>query len=399
MKNDIIIIGGGIVGLALAWRITEKNPALKILILEKERDIALHQTGNNSGVIHSGIYYRPGSLKAENCLRGYSMLLDFARENDIPFELCGKLIVATSEKELAPMEDLYQRGLQNGLKKIRKLSAGEVKEMEPHITALAGIHVPQTGIIDYRKVCNILRKKIEDAGSVVLTEEQVTGIDQGRLQTKVITTKNSYNTKLLVNTAGLQSDRIAALNLTKIPFRIIPFRGEYYKLGEEKKHLINNLVYPVPDPDFPFLGVHFTRKTDGNIEAGPNAVFSFKREGYNKTSFSFKDSIDSFFWPGFQKLIFRHMKMGLTEFYRSYNKNAFTRSLQKLMPEIKSSDLVPGGAGVRAQACDRKGNLIDDFLILEDKHIINIINAPSPAATAALSIGETIAQKIIQKIM
>ncbi|MCF8379252.1 MAG: L-2-hydroxyglutarate oxidase [Bacteroidales bacterium] len=396
MTSDIIIIGGGIVGLSTAYKIKEKYPSLKVILLEKESEVSMHQTGNNSGVIHSGIYYRPGSLKALNCLRGYDLLLDFAKKNDIKYELCGKVIVATKENELGRLEDLYQKGIQNGLTNLKRLSKEEVLEKEPNVTAIKGVDVPYTGIIDYKEVSRKIKDLfIHKMGGEVFLNEEVTDIKMQSGLSTVITKNKTYSAKLIINTAGLFSDRIATLTFGKHDYRIIPFRGEYYTLSEEKKSLVNNLIYPVPDPEFPFLGVHFTRMINGKVEAGPNAVFSFKREGYKKTSFSFKDSWASFSWPGLQKLMLVHMSMGIGEFYRSYNKAAFTRSLQKLIPDISSRDLVPGGAGVRAQACDRKGKLIDDFLFLENENVINVLNAPSPAATASFSIGETIAEKAI----
>lgn len=399
MTADIIIIGGGIIGLSTAYKLTQANPSLKILVIEKEVAVARHQTGNNSGVIHSGIYYRPGSLKAENCIRGYTMLLDFVKEHDIPFDLCGKIIVATDEQELPGMEDLYQRGIQNGLNQIKKIDRVEVKQIEPHVRSVGGIHVPYTGITDYTLICHKLQELItSNKNSNVLCGEKVQNIEYQDSMVKLTTNKASYLSGLVINTGGLFSDRIASLSMDNLPYRIIPFRGEYYKLADNKKYLVKNLVYPVPDPEFPFLGVHFTRMIDGNTEAGPNAVFAFKREGYKKTSFSLKDTWASLSWPGMQKLMYAHFKMGIGEFYRSYNKAAFTRALQKLIPEIRSRDLVPGGAGVRAQACDRNGKLIDDFVIMEKENIINVLNAPSPAATASLSIGQTIAEKAISKI-
>ena len=398
MTYDVSIIGGGIVGLATAYSILLKKQDIKILLLEKEDQVAKHQTGNNSGVIHSGIYYRPGSLKAQNCMRGYSLLLDFARENNIPFELCGKLIVATEKRELFRMQDLYERGIANGLKGIQKLNPEEVREIEPHVNAVAGLKVSQTGIIDYKDVSKVLLAKIREKGAKVILAEKVVDVRMEKENSIIITEKSEFKSKIIINTAGLYSDRIASLNNKNLDYRIIPFRGEYYKLKDSKKYLVNHLVYPVPDPEFPFLGVHFTRMIDGNIEAGPNAVFAFKREGYNKTSFSFKETYQSLSWRGFQKLMGDHFFMGMGEFYRSWNKNAFTRALSKLVPEITSDDLVPGGAGVRAQACSRSGELIDDFIIVENENILNILNAPSPAATASLAIGESIAIKVLEKI-
>jgi len=394
MNTDVIIIGGGIVGLATALKIKERNAALNVVLLEKEEEVSMHQTGNNSGVIHSSIYYKPGSLKALNCLRGYDMLLKFCDENDIKYELCGKVIVASKESELERLEDLYERGLQNGLSKLKRLTKEEVLELEPNVKAIKGIHVPYTGIVDYGEVSLKIKEVFtsKHGGEVHLNQEVI----DIRLDADIchVQTKNkSYTAKLIINTAGLFSDRIASLSFGKHDYRIIPFRGEYYTLSEEKKSLVKNLIYPVPDPDFPFLGVHFTRMINGKVEAGPNAVFSFKREGYKKTSFSFKDTWASFSWPGLQKLMIKHLFMGIGEFYRSYNKFAFTKSLQRLLPDIRSRDLVHGGAGVRAQACDIKGNLIDDFLYLENDKVINVLNSPSPAATASLAIGEAIAEK------
>jgi len=395
MNFDVVIIGGGIVGLSAALKTKEVNPSLKICVIEKENEPAMHQTGNNSGVIHSGIYYKPGSLKAENCSRGYKYLLDFCRKHDIEYELPGKVIVATSKAELKGLEDLYIRGIANGLTGIKKLNASELREIEPHISGISGIHVPQTGIVDYkkisRKIAEIFTEKYDGK---IFMDHEVTDIRFENNTIRVFAAKKVFNAKLLVNTAGLFSDRIARFSDKNLNVRIIPFRGEYYTIRPEKNYLVKNLIYPVPDPDFPFLGVHFTRMIGGGVEAGPNAVFAFKREGYKKTDVSLTDLWGSLSWPGFRKLAFRYTRTGLAEYYRSYNKRAFTRALQHLIPEITAGDLIPGGAGVRAQACDRDGKLIDDFYFSETGQAINILNAPSPAATASLSIGETIAGKI-----
>ncbi len=395
MNFDVVIIGGGIIGLATALKTKELNPSLKIGLLEKENELASHQTGNNSGVIHSGIYYKPGSLKAENCIKGYQYMLDFCHSNSIPFELSGKIIVATHPGELTGLENLYTRGLANGLSKIRKLPGEEIVEFEPHAAGIAGLFVPYTGITDYREVCRKMAEIFTGRYSgEIYTNHKVLKISFGSERVDVITTGKTFISKLIVNTAGLFSDRIADFSTEKPELKIIPFRGEYYKLKPEKEYLVKNLIYPVPDPDFPFLGVHFTRMMKGGVEAGPNAVFSFKREGYKKSDISFSDIWDSISWPGFQKVMVKYTRMGLGEYYRSYNKSAFTRALQRLIPEITKHDLIPGGAGVRAQACDRNGKLIDDFFFSETRQAINVLNAPSPAATASLSIGETIAQKI-----
>jgi len=400
MNFDVVIIGGGIVGLATALKTKELNPSLEIGILEKENEIASHQTGNNSGVIHSGIYYKPGSLKAENCIRGYQYMLDFCRVNSVPYELTGKIIVATRNEELPGLENLYLRGLANGLSKIQKLEKEKLIDFEPHVAGIAGLFVPYTGIVDYKEVCRKMAEIFKEKyDGKIFTNHKVIDISVGNKEVQVITENRTFTTKLIVNTAGLFSDRIAALSGISPDLRIIPFRGEYYKLKPEKEYLVKNLIYPVPDPNFPFLGVHFTRMQRGGVEAGPNAVFAFKREGYTKTDLSLPDLWDSLSWPGFQKVMFKYTLMGLGEYYRSYNKGAFTKALQRLIPEIKSGDLIPGGAGIRAQACDRKGNLIDDFVFAETERVINVLNAPSPAATASLSIGENIAKKAVSRFL
>jgi L-2-hydroxyglutarate oxidase len=399
MKYDIIIIGGGIVGLATALRLLESKPDLKLAILEKEDGVARHQTGHNSGVIHSGIYYKPGSLKALNCRKGYQQLIEFCDREKIKYELCGKLIVATRKEELPILDNIYKKGLENGLEKIKKLSAGEMKEFEPHAFGLAAIHVPYTGIIDYLEVSEKFAEIIKTKyGADILLNSKVKGIRLFQSYSEIVTADNVYTTRLGINTAGLYSDQIAEMNMDRVDVRIIPFRGEYYEISKEKEHLVRNLIYPVPDPTFPFLGVHYTRMIHGGVEAGPNAVFAFKKEGYKKSDISLCDLGRSLSWKGYLKVMMKYWKMGLGEYYRSYNKNAFTRALQRLLPEIRKEDLVPGGSGVRAQACDRKGNLADDFLFVENEHIINVLNAPSPAATASLSIGKTISDKALERL-
>lgn len=399
MKYDIIIIGGGIVGLATALRLLESKPDLKLAVLEKEDGVSRHQTGHNSGVIHSGIYYKPGSLKALNCRRGYQQLIEFCDHEKIKYELCGKLIVATRKEELPALEDLYERGLKNGLEKIRKVSADEMKEYEPHASGLAAIHVPYTGIIDYlevsEKMAEIITKKY---GAEIHLNSKVTGIKLFDGYSEIQASDAVYKTRLGINTAGLYSDRIAEMNMDHVDVRIIPFRGEYYEIRKEKEYLVKNLIYPVPDPNFPFLGVHYTRMIHGGVEAGPNAVFAFKIEGYKKSDISLRDLVRSLSWTGYLKVMLKYWKMGLGEYWRSYNKNAFTRALQRMLPEIRKENLIPGDSGVRAQACDRKGNLSDDFLFVENEHIINVLNAPSPAATASLSIGRTIADKALERL-
>ena len=398
MVYDITIVGAGIVGLATAYQILNKKPELKLLILEKENDVAKHQTGNNSGVIHSGIYYKPGSLKAKNCINGYRMLLEFCDRENIKYEICGKVIVATEEWELPILNNLYERGKLNGLEKIKKILKAELKEIEPYANGIEAIFVPYTGIIDFKEVSKKLKEKIQNFGGEIIFNQNVVDIKKMNTSIEVITNSKTYETKLLVTCAGLYSDRLARLTQKNLPLRIIPFRGEYYKIKDEKKYLVRNLIYPVPNPDFPFLGVHFTRMIDGKVEAGPNAVLSFKREGYKKSDLSLKDTLEIFGWKGFQKVMAKYWKIGLGEFYRSYSKGAFTKALQRLIPEIQKDDLVPGGAGIRAQACDDKGNLIDDFYFVEEERIIHVCNAPSPAATASLSIGNYIAEKVFERI-
>lgn len=397
MQYDIVIIGGGIVGLATALKLKESRPELSVALLEKEKQLAQHQTGNNSGVIHSGIYYKPGSLKALNCIDGYHQLIEFANRENIPYKLCGKVIVATDPKELPAMENIYQRGLENGLKGLKKLNAKELKEYEPHVNGIAGIYVPQTGIIDYKQVSAKYAEVFKKLGGEIYTDTKVIDLRTSADSSEIITDKKTYKAKLVINCAGLFSDRIASLTNKKLDVRIIPFRGEYYELKPEKQYLVKTLIYPVPDPNFPFLGVHFTNMVGGGVEAGPNAVFAFKREGYKKTDFVLGDVTASLSWPGFRKVMFKYWKTGLGEYYRSFSKAAFTKALQRLIPEVQESDLIPGGAGVRAQACDRTGGLLDDFSIVEDARMVHVLNAPSPAATSSLSIGKKVSEIALRR--
>lgn len=396
MQYDVVIIGGGIVGLATALQLKKERPALKLAVIEKEPSVARHQTGNNSGVIHSGIYYKPGSLKATNCLHGYNLLLQFCRQEGVPFELCGKIIVATDQAEVPLLENLYTRGIQNGLTQIRKISREEIKEHEPHVNGIAGIHVPYTGIVDYRLVAEKYAERLQQQGAELILGEHVLDIKPEPARVVLITQKKSYTSKLAINCAGLYSDKIAAMTTPNLDVKIIPFRGEYFKLRPEREYLVKNLIYPVPDPNFPFLGVHFTRMAKGGVEAGPNAVLAFRREGYRKSQINLAELGETLAWPGFQKVAKKYWRTGLGEMYRSFSKAAFTRALQKLIPEIQEHDLIDGGAGVRAQACDRTGGLVDDFLILENEQMINVCNAPSPAATSSLAIGETVCRRAVQ---
>lgn len=399
MLYDITIIGGGVVGLATALKLKERRPDLKIILLEKEDKIAQHQTGNNSGVVHSGIYYKPGSLKANNCTKGYQMLINFCKKEGIKYDLCGKLIVATKKEELFRLNNLFERGIRNGLYKIKKITGDQIKEYEPYAKGLAAIHVPYTGIIDYKEVCQKYAEIFTQRyGGGIFLDNKVLGIKQNWKCVDIVTSHGVYSSKLVVNTAGLFSDKIARLTQSKINVRIIPFRGEYYELKEGVRYLVKNLIYPVPDPNFPFLGVHFTKMINGSVEVGPNAVFAFKREGYKKTSFKLDELIESLAWPGFRKVMRQYWKMGMGEYYRSYNKIALVKALRQMVPEINCVDIKTSGAGVRAQACDRNGGLIDDFLIVEDEFTLNVLNSPSPAATASLSIGELIAEKVFAKL-
>ena len=394
MKADIAIVGGGIVGLTTAYHLTNKYPDKKVVVIEKEATIAHHQTGNNSGVIHSGLYYKPGSLKAKNCIDGYHMLLEFCDKHDIKYDLCGKVVVATDKEELGRLRDLFDRGRENGLEGLQMLNQAELKEIEPHLNGIQGIRVPQTGIINSKHICAQLAKEIQEGGGEILLNTEVKSIEEKTDEIQIVTNKNFVECSIMVNCAGLYSDKVASMHLGKIDTRIIPFRGEYFELTTEAEHLVKHLIYPVPDPAFPFLGVHFTRMIGGGIEAGPNAVFAFKKEGYHRTDFDFKEFTESLMWPGFQKVMMKYWKTGLGEMYRSFSKKAFTKALQRLIPEIKEEHLVAAPAGVRAQACDRTGGLLDDFKLVTEKRAIHVINAPSPAATSSLSIGKTIAEMV-----
>lgn len=391
MKYDYVIVGGGIVGLASAYHLLKKQPGARLALLEKEDAVAAHQTGHNSGVIHSGIYYKPGSLKAINCINGYQMMLDFCREHNIRFDLCGKLIVAVDETELPELDKLYKRGHENGLTRIAYVEAEQIADYEPHLRGVRAIHVPYTGIIDYTEVCEKLASLVKEMGGEVYTGHKAVDVEVHSDHTRVVTPARTFATKMMINCAGLYCDKVAEMAGEQADTRIIPFRGEYYMLRPEKRNLVNNLIYPVPDPNFPFLGVHFTRMIDGNVEAGPNAVFAFKREGYHKSDVDLEEMFESLTWPGFQLVARKYWKTGMGEFYRSFSKAAFTKALQRLIPAVTEDDLIPAEAGVRAQACDRTGGLLDDFRIIEREHAIHVLNAPSPAATSSLSIGKTIA--------
>lgn len=388
---DIVVVGGGIVGAATAWTLS-RRPGLKLAVLEAESSLAAHQTGNNSGVIHSGLYYKPGSLKAANCTRGRAMLLDFCRDHGVKHEICGKVVVATREDELPALATLEERGQANGLAGIRRLDPGGIRAIEPACAGIAGLWVPQTGIIDFKEVTAKLADLFRQQGGEVHTGSRVIAITASSDAITVrCATGAEYRTRHLINCAGLQSDRIARLAGIDPRLRIIPFRGEYYELKPDRHSLVRNLIYPVPDPRFPFLGVHFTRMVHGGIECGPNAVLAFRREGYTRSSFSWRDAGEMAGYSGFWRMARKYWKTGMGEFHRSFSKPAFVRALQRLLPALQEEDLVPGGAGVRAQAVTPEGALVDDFRIEKSARMIHVLNAPSPAATSSLSIGDTIA--------
>lgn len=396
-QYDLTIVGGGILGLATTLKLIRAHPSLRLLILEKEAEIARHQTGNNSGVIHSGLYYRPGSLKARSCVAGRKELMAFCDENAVPYEICGKVVVATSEEELPRLEELHRRGTANGLKNLEIIGPERLKELEPHATGIQGLHVPETGIIDYKKVAAAYAEKIRDAGGDIRLSQRVVGILDRPEEIVLQTSGGDYRTKHLINCCGLQSDIVAqmmggAKNSDEEEHRIIPFRGEYYKIAPERQFLVRNLIYPVPDPTFPFLGVHFTRMARGGVEAGPNAVFAYAREGYRHTDINLSDLWRTISFKGFWAITGKYWQTGFGELYRSLSKSAFVRALQKLLPEIRESDLVPGGAGVRAQAVSASGALVDDFVIKQTRKAIHVLNAPSPGATASLAIGQQICE-------
>jgi L-2-hydroxyglutarate oxidase len=398
MDFQVIIIGGGIVGLATGLKIKQRNPNIKVALLEKEEEVAKHQTGNNSGVIHSGLYYKPGSLKAKNCIEGYHELVRFCEEENIPFELTGKVVVATRKEQIPLLNSLLERGLQNGLKGTRSITLDELKHFEPYCAGVAAIHVPQTGIVDYKLVAEKYAEKFQMLGGQVFLGHKVIKVETQNTASIIHTSKGSFSTNLLINCAGLYSDKVAQMNQKEsLDVKIIPFRGEYYKIKKEREYLVKNLIYPVPDPNFPFLGVHFTRMMKGGVEAGPNAVLAFKREGYKKSQVNFSELAETLSWPGFQKVASKYWKTGMGELFRSFSKKAFTDALKELIPDIQESDLIEGGAGVRAQACDRTGGLLDDFCIREDQNAIHVLNTPSPAATSSLSIGGTVCEWALKR--
>lgn len=389
-KTELLIIGAGIVGLATALEATRRFPGLHVTMVEKEDHVAAHQTGHNSGVIHSGIYYRTGSLKARNCVAGAASMKRFCAENEVTFEECGKLVVATSAEEVPRLEQLHQRGIANGVERLRMLSSDEFREFEPHCEGISALLVPSTGIVDYTEVARKYAELIAAGGGEIVFGAKVIGLPQDPARSIVETTKGAFESAYAINCAGLYSDALCRMAGLQTELEIIPFRGEYYEIKPERRSLVRNLIYPVPDPRFPFLGVHFTRRVNGSVEAGPNAVLAFRREGYTGTSPDLGEAVETLGFPGFWKMARKYWRMGMAEQYRSWSKPAFVKSLQKMIPELQESDLAPGGSGVRAQAVDKNGNLLDDFYFVHSGRMIHVCNVPSPAATASLEIGREV---------
>ena len=395
-EADLLIIGAGIVGLATALEVTRRFPAMRVIVVEKEDRVAAHQTGHNSGVIHSGLYYKPGSLKARNCVAGAESMKRFCQANSVPYEVCGKLVVAITEDELPRLNTLYERGTANGVPGLRILHRDEFREIEPHCVGIGAIHVPSTGIVDYTQVSQKYAELIQGAGGGIVLKAKVVGLRQDGGSNVVETQAGAYRSRYIVNCAGLYSDTITRMAGLDTNLEIIPFRGEYYEIRPERRHLIKNLIYPVPDPRFPFLGVHFTRRVNGSVEAGPNAVLAFRREGYRGTSPDMTEATQMLRFAGFWKMAKKYWRMGMAEQYRSWMRSAFTKALQTMVPEIHESDLSPGGSGVRAQAVDANGNLVDDFYFMHSGNMIHVCNVPSPAATASLEIGKAIVAMMIE---
>ena len=400
MTFDIAIVGGGIVGAATLYKLQQKNPNLTIVLLEKEKELAHHQTGHNSGVIHSGLYYKPGSLKAKNCFDGRHELVAFAKEHGIMYDICGKVIVATDAKELPNLDRIFESGVQNNIEGIKKITAAEVKEIEPFVECIAGILVPCTGIIDFKgatvKMVELALALNKD--SEIRLDTEFISVEKTTNCSIIQTNKEPIQAKYIVYCAGLQADRLAKKDGVKLKEQVVPFRGDYYELAEHAKHKVKNLIYPVPDPNFPFLGVHFTRMVDGSVECGPNAVFSFKREGYNRTDFSLRDTWESLTYGGTWKLFLSNIKYGIDEYRRAFSKRLFLKSLQRMIPSLTMEDIQPARAGVRAQLLSQNGDTRDDFRIEHHDNSVHVLNAPSPAATASLAIGNYIAEVVHEKL-
>lgn len=397
VEADVAIVGGGIVGLATAYRVVTRFPNCRVVVLEKETELGAHQTGHNSGVLHSGIYYKPGSLKAINCRQGKKAMEDFCKQEEISFELCGKVIVAVDEAEVPLLEKIFERGQQNGVR-CQMIDRHRLAELEPHAAGVRAIHVPETGIIDFRQVCRRLAERVRLAEGAVVTGARVGEIRQATDHVELIADGKTYRARFAVNCAGLYCDRVMKQAGEQPQAKIVPFRGEYYELKPEAKHLCRNLIYPVPNPNFPFLGVHFTRMVDGSVECGPNAVLAFAREGYRKLDINLGDLAESLGYVGFRRLAMRYWRVGCGEMWRSFNKQAFVRALQRLLPDVRSRDLVPARAGVRAQAIRPDGEMVDDFLIQNSGRIVHVGNAPSPAATSSLNIGKLVVEQLAEQL-
>ena len=397
MKFDIAIVGGGIVGLATGFAIVNRTPGTRVCILEKEATLGAHQTGNNSGVIHSGLYYKPGSAKAQTCVDGARRMVEFCKEHGINHNICGKIVVATSEGEVPALTELFRRGVANKVQGIEEIGPERIREIEPHAAGIKALWVPSTGIVDYVAVARKYGELIVAKGGEVRTGVNVLSIRRDSNGEEVLTTnKDEVRATTIINCAGLHSDRVARLSGAKPDAKIVPFRGQYYQLKPSAHHLVKGLIYPVPDARFPFLGVHFTRMVSGGVEAGPNALLALKREAYADYAFNFKDAFESLTYPGLWRLAFKYWRTGISETLRSFSKGAFVRALQKLVPEIQAQDIESFGAGVRAQALLNDGTMVDDFRIVRDDHAIHVLNAPSPAATASLAIGERVADLLNQ---
>jgi L-2-hydroxyglutarate oxidase len=393
-SKRVVIVGGGIVGLATAYRLTERFPGAQVCVLEKEAGVGRHQTGHNSGVLHSGLYYKPGSVKARMAVSGIRQMVQFCREFGVAHEVCGKLVVAVDEAEVARLRNLHERGIANGLEGLRWLSREEMREIEPHVGGVAALRVPQEGIVDYPRVCEVLKAQLEARGARVVTGARVEAIRREGAGWRAVSTAGEFHADFLITCAGLHADRVAALSGEAREARIVPFRGEYYKIRPERQKLVRHLIYPVPDPQFPFLGVHFTRLIHGGIEAGPNAVLAFAREGYRKSDVNIGDLFDALTYGGFWKFMRQYPAMCWYELRRSFSRRIFCASLQRLVPEIQESDLDTGGSGVRAQVIAPEGEIVQDFRLIARPGALHVLNAPSPAATASLAIGAEIVEMV-----
>lgn len=389
MSKKVAIVGGGIVGLATAYQLLQRFPTVKLLLLEKEAGPGRHQTGHNSGVLHCGLYYKPGSTKARLAVQGIRRMIAFCTEHDVPYELCGKVVVATEQEEIPRLHTLFERGTANGLEGLKLLGAAEIREIEPHAAGIMGIRVPQEGIVDYPAVAAAMVKKVQERGGEIHFSSEVTKLRYGS-GWRIESASGEYNADFLINCAGLHCDRVSSMAGNSDPIKIVPFRGEYYKLKKERQHLVRNLIYPVPDPKFPFLGVHFTRLIHGGVEAGPNAVLAFAREGYRGSDFSLRDTVETLSYRGFWRFFLRYPTLCWQEFKRSYSKMLFCRSLQRLVPDLQIDDLQEGGSGVRAQALSPAGELVQDFYFVRQPQALHVLNAPSPGATASLAIADEV---------